>query len=365
MGWSFRIARIAGISIDVHFTFIFIVLLGAYQWGRQYGTSGAIFGAILILLLFVCVTLHELGHAFAALRFKIPVRQIVLLPLGGVALLEDSPEKPIQELIIAAAGPLVNVIIAIVLWFVSGSSLQMLDGRNLLPMNGDLGVNSMITWLIQANISLVIFNLLPAFPLDGGRIFRAFLALFMNFALATKIAVYVGQGLAMLVAGVGLLTGNILLILVAIFIFSGARQERKYVHVVEQNQQMQAQRVGELVATYPPSLSSSDRIGTAANYMLTSNHPALGVFYNSQLIGIVSREDLVRSLASASMERPVTDIMQERIIWVEADQALEEVRQRMFEEAAQVVAVSRNQLLQGFVSREQINVVLASQQQTA
>jgi Zn-dependent protease len=251
MGWSFRIARIAGISIDVHFTFIFIVLLGAYQWGRQYGTSGAIFGAILILLLFVCVTLHELGHAFAALRFKIPVRQIVLLPLGGVALLEDSPEKPIQELIIAAAGPLVNVIIAIVLWFVSGSSLQMLDGRNLLPMNGDLGVNSMITWLIQANISLVIFNLLPAFPLDGGRIFRAFLALFMNFALATKIAVYVGQGLAMLVAGVGLLTGNILLILVAIFIFSGARQERKYVHVVEQNQQMQAQRVGELVATYP------------------------------------------------------------------------------------------------------------------
>lgn len=363
MGWSFRIARIAGIAIDVHFTFIFIVLLGAFQWGRQYGPSGALFGAILILLLFVCVTLHELGHAFAALRFKIPVRQIILLPLGGVALLEDSPEKPLQELIIAACGPLVNVIIAIVLWFVSGSSMHMLDGRNLFPSNGDLGVRSMISWLIQANISLVIFNLLPAFPLDGGRIFRAFLALFMNFALATKIAVYVGQGLALLVGGIGLVTGNILLVLVAVFIFSGARQERRYVQVVENNLALQAQRVGELIADYPPSLNVSDRIGTAANYMLTSKQPALGVFYNSQLIGIVSREDLVRSLASSSMERPVTDIMQERIIWVEADDQLEAVRQRMFEEAAQVVAVSRNRLLQGFVSRDQINAVLAAQQQ--
>lgn len=363
MGWSFRIARVAGIAIDVHFTFIFIVLLGAFQWGRQYGPSGAVFGAILILLLFVCVTLHELGHAFAALRFKIPVRQIVLLPLGGVALIEDSPEKPFQELIIAACGPLVNVLIAIVLWLVSGSSMQMLDGRNLFPINGELGLTSMVSWLIQANISLVIFNLLPAFPLDGGRIFRAFLAFFMSFPLATKIAVYVGQALAMLIAGIGLLTGNLLLILVAVFIFSGARQERRYVQMVENKLALQAQRVGELIGDHPPSLNISDRIGTAANYMLSSKQPALGVFYNSQLIGIVSREDVVRSLTNSSMERPVTDIMQERIIWVEADDQLEAVRQRMFEEAAQVVAVSRNRLLQGFVSREQINAVLAAQQQ--
>ena len=116
MNWSFRIAVIAGIPIRVHVTFFLILLLGAYQWGGMTGTlNGAIFGIVLMVLLFVCVTLHELGHSLVAKVFGIPVRQMVLLPLGGIAQITKNPEKPLHELLIAVAGPLVNVVIAILL----------------------------------------------------------------------------------------------------------------------------------------------------------------------------------------------------------------------------------------------------------
>src|SRR5581483_5051654 len=175
MNWSFRIARVAGIDIKIHATFVLILLLGGWQWGSRFGPAGVLFGVLLMLLLLVCVTLHELGHSVVAQRFGVPVRAIVLLPLGGVALLSRNPAKPLHELLIAAAGPLVNVAIAIVLLAATGTTnvLGVLDGQGLIE--GQLpgpSLQLLLAWLLAANASLVIFNLIPAFPLDGGRMLR-------------------------------------------------------------------------------------------------------------------------------------------------------------------------------------------------
>ena len=199
MGWSFRIARVAGIDIKVHITFFLILILAAVQWGGiSGGADGALFGVVLMVLLFVCVTLHELGHGLAARYFGVPVREITLLPLGGVAVMTKNPDKPLHELIIAAAGPLVNVVIAGLLFIPVGAQVRMnlLDGRGLLPDLTAITASTLLVWLFAANVSMIVFNLIPAFPLDGGRILRALLAMALGFARATRIASVIGQIIA-------------------------------------------------------------------------------------------------------------------------------------------------------------------------
>jgi len=230
MGWSFRIARIAGIDIRVHLTFALILALGAYGGWLSDGFTGALFGVLLMILLFTCVTLHELGHSIAAQRFGIPVREIVLLPLGGVAFLARNPTNPWHELIIAIAGPLVNVVIAIVLALATGTAyaLGVVDLAALQLQGGAFprpSLEGLILWLLQANVSLVLFNLIPAFPLDGGRVLRAVLALLIGMPRATRVAALIGQVFAVGFGVIGVLTGNLVLALVAIFIFLGAGQE--------------------------------------------------------------------------------------------------------------------------------------------
>src|SRR3990172_13151410 len=230
MNWSFRVANVAGIPIRVHITFFVILLLGGYQWAGLTGTiTGAVFGVALMILLFVCVTLHELGHGLVARAFGVPVREIVLLPLGGVALMGKNPEKPTHELLIAIAGPAVNVIIAVLLLVPVGLAVapSLLTSHGLLP--ADLGntpsLSTALLWLLAANVSLVVFNLIPAFPLDGGRILRAILAMFMGYPKATRVAVATGQFIAIILGLYGVLNGQFLLTLVAVFIFFGAGQE--------------------------------------------------------------------------------------------------------------------------------------------
>ena len=220
MTWSFRIAQIAGINIRVHVTFFLILALGAIQWGGQGGgLDGALFGVVLMLLLFTCVTLHELGHSIVANRLGVPVREIVLLPLGGVAVMNKQPEKPIHEFLISIAGPLVNVVIALLLAIPVGAQVRMslLDGRGLLPETvNDPSLNTLLFWLFSANISLVVFNLIPAFPLDGGRILRSLLALAIGYPRATRIAMAIGQTIAIGLGGFGVLSGNLGLALIAV-----------------------------------------------------------------------------------------------------------------------------------------------------
>lgn len=204
MKWSFRIARVLGIDVRVHATFFLIILLGAMQW-RHFGTQGMLFGSILMLLLFLCVTLHELGHSVVAQYYGIRVRQIVLLPIGGVAMLDRNPDRPLQELLIAIAGPAVNVIIAallmgLIFWQRVGNGMDI--QALLQTASAGPSLDGLLIWLLNANIVLVLFNMIPAFPMDGGRVFRALLGFFMEWGRATSIAAGIGQFLAL---GLGLL----------------------------------------------------------------------------------------------------------------------------------------------------------------
>jgi len=186
MKTSFRVARIAGIDINVHVTFGLILLFGAIQWGVPYGARGALFGALLMLVLFMCVVLHELGHSLVAQAFGIPVRDITLLPIGGVARMEKNPSKPVHELLIAAAGPLVNVALATMLWIATdvGATLASTPVPDLAKQMTP-GLPTALLWLFLSNVFLAAFNLIPAFPMDGGRMLRAVLAMSLGFAIAT------------------------------------------------------------------------------------------------------------------------------------------------------------------------------------
>jgi Zn-dependent protease len=219
MSWSIKFARIAGIDLKIHLTFlIFLVWIGSTYLARG-GAEFAIQGILFIILLFACVLLHELGHALTANAFGIPTTDITLLPIGGVARLQRIPSEPKQELLIAIAGPLVNVVIAALLIFYLGERAAVSDFEDLNTPRV-----AMLSKLASVNIGLVLFNLLPAFPMDGGRILRALLAMRMNYLRATQIAASIGQGLAILLGVIGFFS-NTFLLFIAFFVFMGAQQE--------------------------------------------------------------------------------------------------------------------------------------------
>jgi Zn-dependent protease/predicted transcriptional regulator len=354
MNWSFRFTRVAGIDIKIHITFFLILLLGALHWGGRFGMAGALFGILLMILLFVCVTLHELGHSLVAQRFGVPVREIVLLPLGGVALMSRNPSRPLHELLIAAAGPLVNLAIAVLLFALTGAAnpLDVLNGQGLV--GGQLPAPSfqlMLAWLLAANISLVLFNLIPAFPLDGGRMLRAVLAMFMHYQRATRIATIIGQVIAIGLGVYGFLSGNILLALVALFVFVGAGQENAE---GQARTVLETRRVGDAYNKHALTLQIGERVSSVANYILTSYQPDFAVMQAGQPIGIVTRNDVLHALATDTVDGYVTGIMQREIVRVEASASLESVRELMKAQGARVVAVYEGSSYLGLVSLEDI-----------
>lgn len=354
MNWAFRFTRVAGIDIKIHVTFFLILVLGAIQWGGRFGAAGAFFGVLLMILLFVCVTLHELGHSLVAQRFGVPVREIVLLPLGGVALMARNPSKPLHELLIAAAGPLVNVLIAGALLAATGatSALDVLNGQGLVA--GELPAPSfqlLLIWLLAANVSLVLFNLIPAFPLDGGRMLRAVLAMTMSYQRATRIAAVIGQLIAVALGVYAFLSGNIVLGLVALFVFFGAGQENAE---GQARTVLATRRVGDAYNKHALTLQIGDRVSKVADYILTSYQPDFAVMQSNQPIGIVTRDDVLRALASEPGDGYVTGIMRRDVVRVDAGDSLEAVRELMNERGARIVAVYDRDAYLGLVSLDDI-----------
>lgn len=359
MSWSFKIGQVAGIPIKLHVTFFIIILLGAWQWaGRSSDpVAGAIFGATLMVALFLCVTLHELGHSFAARAFGIQTREILLLPLGGVAQLSKNPEQPRHELLIALAGPLVNVIIAVILVLI-GLTPQvdlfayLLDGRGLSEiLTSDLTLNNLLLWLLSANVSLVLFNLVPAFPLDGGRVLRALLAMGLGFPRATRIASAIGQFVAIGFGIFGLLSGNLLLALVAVFIFVGATQETA---VAESKVVLTTRRLGDAYNRHVITLQNGDRLSRVVDYLLTSYQPDFAVLFGKKLLGIVTREDVLRALATQPHDLYVSEVMMRDVVKLDANLTLDEAREQMSEQDVRVAAVYDGENFLGLISMEDI-----------
>ncbi|MCL4506944.1 MAG: site-2 protease family protein [Chloroflexi bacterium] len=354
MGWSFQIARINGISIKVHITFFLILILGAVQWGSITGTTeGALYGVVLMILLFTCVTLHELGHSLVAVHFGIPVREITLLPLGGVSLITRNPDKPRQEMLIAIAGPFVNVVIAVILFVALGGlgGVDLLNGRGLLGDMGKPSLTSMLLWLLAANVTLVAFNLIPAFPLDGGRFMRALLAIPLGYRRATRIASVVGQVIALGIGIFGLVDGNFILILIAVFVFFGAGQETA---TADSKTVLTTRRVGDAYNKNALTLTVGDRVSKAVDYLLTSHQPDFAVMQGSNLLGIVTRDDVLGALATSTTDLFATEIMERDVLKVDATKTLQDVSEGLSQNGKHVAAVYNNGTYLGLIGVEDI-----------
>jgi Zn-dependent protease len=224
---SIRVARVLGVDVRIHITFVMFLAWIALAHLTRGGIMAAVQGLIFTLALFTCVLLHEFGHILAAKHFGILTSDVTLFPIGGVARLQRIPEKPSQELVVALAGPMVNVIIAAFLILLVGSHAQFEDLAEI-----DLPSGALFAKLVSVNISLVLFNLIPAFPMDGGRVLRSVMAITMNYTRATLIAVRVGQFLAIGFGIIGLF-GSPMLIFIAFFIYAGAQQEAAFVQMAE------------------------------------------------------------------------------------------------------------------------------------
>lgn len=352
MGWSFRFARVFGIDLKVHATFALILVLGAVQWGVPHGLPGAIFGVFLMLALFACVLLHELGHSLAARTFGVPTKEIVMLPIGGVALLARMPKNPVQELVIAAAGPLVNVGIAVLLAVVAGATLApQIDAETLFGAAGTPSPQAFVLWLLMANVSLVLFNLIPAFPLDGGRMLRAALAFRMGHARATRTAASIGQALAVALGLVGIFSGNLVLAFIALFIFLGAGSENLQVQTGNVLARMSA---GEVYNRHALALGPADTVGHAAEYILTSYQPDYAVLDGTEFLGLVTRDDVLRALMAGRAGTAVSWIMQRDVVHVDSATSLADVRQALAERGKRVAAVDGDGRFLGLVSLEDI-----------
>lgn len=297
MSWSLRLARVRGIEIKVHATFALILLWAAYYWGAvtNAGLRGALFGVVAIILLFLCVTLHELGHSFQALKYGIAVHDITLLPIGGVARLEV-PSNPRQELWIAIAGPVVNIAIAAVL-IVLGAILEatsVVTPASLIDSMQRAEWSGLLPFLTLANIYLALFNILPAFPMDGGRILRSLLAMRIDYRRATDIAALVGQGMALLFGLAGFAMGNFFLILIAVFVWIGASQEGAQVAV---RSILGRTRVGQVMIRRPQVLTPDEPLTRAVELTLTTAQADFPVVDPAgRVVGLLTLDDLLRGL---------------------------------------------------------------------
>jgi Zn-dependent protease/CBS domain-containing protein len=343
MSWSFRLLRIQGIDIRVHVTFVLILIWAAYYWSVVVddGLRGAIFGVIATLLLFVCVTLHELGHSFQAKAYGIDVEDITLLPIGGLARLGQIPKDPKQEFRIAVAGPLVNVVIAVLLIAVTvilGRDTFTSPGALIRSMQtGDVG--ALLDYLLFANIALVLFNIIPAFPMDGGRILRSLLAMRISHARATQIAASIGQAMALLLGLFGFATGNFFLILIAIFIWFGAGQENAMVQMADV---LGGALVGQVMSRAPHTLGPNETLQQAVALTLTTTQSDFPVIdRDGYVTGILTLDGLLKGLQERADGR-VAEAMRHDALVARPDERLTEAQDRLATSGQRTMVVLDN-----------------------
>ncbi len=359
MPWSIRVATIRGIDIRVHITFLFIVLWAAFNWGivRPGGWPGMIYGVVFIGLVFLCVILHELAHSLLAQAFGVRVRGITLLPIGGVAQMESVPGRPYQELLMSLAGPATNLILGAALALVSLVAVPLWGPpirapQDLLDLVGGFGPLALLLELALANLALAVFNLAPAFPMDGGRILRAFLALALDYGLATQIAVSVGQGLALLLGLWGFFQGDLLLILIALFVYLGAEQEGGEVRVRAALRGMQA---CQALSREPITLLPTDTLARALDLTLHSYQTDFPVVQAGQLVGILTREDLLQGLREHSPTVSVSTMMRTQYPEAPPTATLSNLRQQMMTTGMRAVAIMDQGRFLGLLTLEDIS----------
>lgn len=353
MKWSWKIGRFAGIDVYVHTTFLLLIAFFGFSYWLQTRTlSGVIEGIGFLLLLFLSVVLHEYGHALTARRFGIRTRDITLLPIGGVARLERMPEKPLQELWVALAGPAVNVVIVAIL-FVYLFATRTLVPLPSLPLTG----GPFLERLMVVNLFLAGFNLLPAFPMDGGRVLRALLALRLDYVQATQIAATIGQGMAFLFGMIGLFR-NPFLLFIALFVWIGAQQEAS---MVQMKYGLSGIPVWRAMMTEFKTLSPYDRLAQAVAYLLATPQQDFPVVEDGRVVGILTRADLMRALAQHDESLLVDSVMRRDFEVVHPGEMLEVALGRLQASDCHVFPVVQEGTLVGLLNSENIGEFLMLQ----
>jgi len=357
VSWSLKLFTIRGIPVRVHISFLLIVGWAAYIGLAARGGDwlrGAAFMVTFVLLLFGCVVLHELGHSLVAQLFGVRVQDITLWPIGGVARMAKMPEKPYQEFLITAAGPATNVLLTIGLgalalaWIGPGQVLRLVTSpwllnRFLSQMNGQ----SLLLLLTANNAILALFNLIPAFPMDGGRLLRSALAAFMPHSTATRAASVVGQVLATLIGTAALLAGNIMLALVGLFVFMAAWQERQQAvgHAA-----LTGLRVRQAMQPVGPRLHPLLTLSEAAAQAATSPQPAYLVVDGGRLVGLLTRNDLIRAMQRVGPTGRVGSHLTREVLQFRPDDVLLTAQERLQERGAIMGIVVENGQVAGTLS---------------
>ena len=348
MGWSIPILRFAGIQLRIHITFLLLIGWIAFAYYAQGGSPAAVGGVLFILLLFTCVVLHEFGHALAGKAFGINTPDITLLPIGGVARLERIPDEPVQELVIAAAGPAVTAIIALGA-FIGG-------GRWDYPPTMKTSIPNL---LFTMNVILLLFNLLPAFPMDGGRVLRALLATRLSYARATQLAATIGQGFAFVFGFWGLF-GNPFLIFIALFVYIGASQEAALAQMKDVSRRFP---VSSAMVRDFRTLSKDASLEEAVDALLaTSQHDFPVMDETGNVAGLLTRHDLISALRKNDPALRVGDVMRRDVPTVTTGTRFEDAFRIMQETDCPAVPVlDRMKRLVGLLTPENVTELMMVQ----
>jgi Zn-dependent protease/predicted transcriptional regulator len=346
MKWSLKLGRWAGIDVYLHVTFLLLLgVVALLYWREEPSVRAVARGVGFFVAVFGCVLLHEFGHALTARRYGVRTRDITLLPIGGVARLERMPDKPIQELWVALAGPAVNVVIAALLLV----ALAATSGLRLERLGFAEG--ALLERLLLVNLFMVGFNLLPAFPMDGGRVLRSLLALRMDYARATQIAATLGQVMAVLFVIAGFLLSHVMLMVIAFFVWAGAAQETNMAQV---RSAMGGIPVGEAMLTDFQSLSPDDSLERVVDLIIAGSQQDFPVMSEGRVVGVLTRNRLVAALAKHGVGARVEDVMSREFPTAQAGELIETVLERVQGEHGAIVPVYRNGTLAGLLTAENV-----------
>ena len=345
MKGSIKLFEIFGIAIKIHITFLLLPLFFLVVGGFK--------SMVLVLIVFVCVALHELTHSFVAKKFGITVQDITLLPIGGVASMKKMPQSPKQEFLISIAGPMFNIVLAALLFFVFYHASWMPNRILSNPTSGNTWLHT-IAWVPWINMTLAIFNLLPAFPMDGGRILRSLLATRMDYRRATKIAVNVGHIFAIIFGYIGLVHGRIILLVIAIFIYMAASAEESHVNI---KATLKGFKVKDVLSQEFLTLNKNASIQSMLERVSHTRQGAYPVMDGHRMVGFVTLGDIVRAMHASGPDIVVSDIMRTDVPSVRPEDKLTRVQELMEENQIKALPVIRNSVVSGVITLEDIGRV--------
>ncbi|WP_299667854.1 site-2 protease family protein [uncultured Polaribacter sp.] len=354
---NLSLGSIAGIKINVHWTFFLLIVWIVFdQMKRGGNTASILYNIAFILTVFVCVILHELGHALMAKRFKIKTKKITLLPIGGIASLERIPESPKQEFLVAIAGPLVNVCIAALLFFtIPIHDILNQNFNDSYVFFSRFTLQNFLFYLFLVNVGLVLFNMIPAFPMDGGRVLRSALAMKMNRVKATQIAASTGQFFAVLFLIFGLLY-NPILIFIALFIFLGAYGENQIVnHLAILN----GHKVQEAMMTNITTFNPNDTINKVLKTIISGTENNFIVLKGAVIIGVLYHKDIIEN--SHKEDCLVKDMMTTKFTLLKAKDDLKKVYELIYSKSNTFFPVVKQDELIGVIDAINLNEYLLIQ----